>query len=50
VIGMRKPDYDRWYADKVQQVKDARTRAAETTKALEGQAAAGDEAAEGDGQ
>ena len=34
VVGMRKADYDSWYADKVQQVKDDRAAAAEGSKAL----------------
>jgi hypothetical protein len=34
---MRKADYDKWYADKVQQVKDAEAAAAEGSKALAAQ-------------
>jgi cytochrome c oxidase subunit 2 len=34
VIGMRMADYKKWYADKVQQVKDARAAAAAQQKAL----------------
>jgi cytochrome c oxidase subunit 2 len=41
VIGMRMPDYKRWYADKVQQVKTARAEAAKQQKALLAQEAAG---------
>jgi cytochrome c oxidase subunit 2 len=37
VIGMRMDDYRRWYADKVQQVKDARTGAASQQEALQEQ-------------
>ena len=37
VIGMRMPDYKRWYADKVAQVKQARTLAAAQQKALQAQ-------------
>jgi cytochrome c oxidase subunit 2 len=34
VIGMRMADYKKWYADKVQQVKTARTDVAEQQKQL----------------
>jgi cytochrome c oxidase subunit 2 len=37
VIGMRMADYKRWYADKVQQVKTAKTDVAEQQKALQEQ-------------
>ncbi len=37
VIGMRKADYDRWYADKVKQVADSRKGAQEQQDALEQQ-------------
>ena len=35
VIGMRMADYKKWYADKVQAVKDARTKVAKQQKALQ---------------
>jgi cytochrome c oxidase subunit 2 len=35
VIGMRMADYKKWYADKVQQVKTARTEVAKQQKALQ---------------
>jgi cytochrome c oxidase subunit II len=35
VIGMRMADYKQWYADKVQAVKDARTKVAKQQKALQ---------------
>ncbi len=41
VIGMRKADYDKWYADKVQEVKDAEAAAAAQSKALAGQESEG---------
>ena len=37
VIGMKMADYKKWYADKVQQVKDARAAAAKQLKALQAQ-------------
>jgi cytochrome c oxidase subunit 2 len=35
VIGMRMADYKKWYADKVQAVKDAKTKVAQQQKALQ---------------
>jgi cytochrome c oxidase subunit 2 len=35
VIGMRMEDFKKWYADKVQEVKDARTKVAKQQKALQ---------------
>jgi cytochrome c oxidase subunit 2 len=35
VIGMRMADYKKWYAEKVQAVKDARTKVAAQQKALQ---------------
>jgi cytochrome c oxidase subunit 2 len=39
VIGMRMPDYKRWYADKVKELQDARKAAADQQKALQEQQA-----------
>ena len=47
VIGMRMADYRRWYADKVQQLKDARTGASRAAGGAP--AAAGDAGERGGG-
>ncbi|HET6550110.1 MAG TPA: cytochrome c oxidase subunit II [Solirubrobacter sp.] len=43
VIGMRMPDYKRWYADKVQELQDAHQAVAEQQKALLEEQAGGEQ-------